>query len=137
MIAVKLPKEFFLKMALLIKVLLHLFFGPVLGELQSHHCSDCWWRKGELTAQHWSTPGVKQRNSNDGIWREFSKILLIQRRPVSHRPWRKRKAVFYREDKHLNSAVSFKDFTAKQNYMVLSHSSLLYNRPLITNTHTN
>lgn len=75
-----LPMEFFLQITLFIKVLIHLSlcYGPVVGELQSHHCSDCWWRKGELTAQHWSTPGVKQRNSNDGIWRKFNKILLIQ-----------------------------------------------------------
>lgn len=43
MMVLMLPMEFFLKMTLLIKVLmqLSLCYGPVLGELQSCHCSDC------------------------------------------------------------------------------------------------
>ena len=91
MLVLMLPMNFFIKTLFLIKVLMHLSLpdGQVWREL---HYSGHWWRKGEFTLQYWSTSGVKQRNNDDRIWREFNKIILNQRRPVWYRPLKKGKS---------------------------------------------
>lgn len=89
MVVLMLPMNFFIKTLFLIKVLLHLSYGQAWKELHySGHCL----RKGEFALQYPSTSGVKQRNNDDGIWREFNKIILNQRIPVSYRPLKEGKS---------------------------------------------